>query len=46
MGRGHGDATGVLRVHIPTLRMKLESNPALPTIILTEPGIGYRLQVD
>jgi len=46
MGRGNVDATGVLRVHIASLRKKLESNPALPTIILTEPGIGYRLRVD
>jgi DNA-binding response OmpR family regulator len=28
------------------LRTKLESNPARPRIIVTEPGIGYRLQVD
>jgi two-component system KDP operon response regulator KdpE len=46
MGRGYGDAAGVLRVHIASLRKKLESNSAHPTIILTEPGIGYRLQVD
>jgi two-component system KDP operon response regulator KdpE len=46
MGRGYADATAALRVHIASLRKKLESNPARPTIILTEPGIGYRLQVD
>jgi two-component system, OmpR family, KDP operon response regulator KdpE len=46
MGRGYEDATGTLRVHIASLRKKLESDPAKPRIILTEPGIGYRLQVD
>ena len=46
MGRGYEDATGTLRVHIASLRKKLEANPARPRIIVTEPGIGYRLQVD
>jgi two-component system KDP operon response regulator KdpE len=46
MGRGYEDATGTLRVHIASLRKKLEPNPAGPKIIVTEPGIGYRLQVD
>jgi two-component system KDP operon response regulator KdpE len=46
MGRGYEDATGSLRVHIASLRKKLEANPARPKIIVTEPGIGYRLQVD
>ncbi len=46
MGRGYEDATGTLRVHVASLRKKLEVNPARPRIILTEPGIGYRLQVD
>jgi two-component system KDP operon response regulator KdpE len=46
MGRGYEDATGSLRVHVASLRKKLEANPASPRIIVTEPGIGYRLQVD
>jgi two-component system KDP operon response regulator KdpE len=46
MGRGYEDSTGTLRVHIASLRKKLEVNPARPQIIVTEPGIGYRLQVD
>jgi two-component system KDP operon response regulator KdpE len=46
MGRGYEDATGTLRVHVASLRKKLEANPATPRIIVTEPGIGYRLQVD
>ena len=32
-----------LRVYIGLLRQKLERNPTDPTLILTEPGIGYRL---
>ena len=34
----------LLRVTISNLRSKLESNPDRPTYILTEAGIGYRLQ--
>jgi len=33
---------GSLRVHIASLRKKIEPNPATPAIIITEPGIGYR----
>ncbi len=32
-----------LRVYIGLLRQKLEAEPSQPVIILTEPGIGYRL---
>lgn len=32
-----------LRVHISNLRIKLETNPAHPELILTDPGFGYRL---
>ncbi|HET6318952.1 MAG TPA: response regulator transcription factor [Chloroflexota bacterium] len=46
MGRGYEDATGTLRVHIASLRKKLEREPSHPRVILTEPGIGYRLHVD
>src|SRR5579872_1983143 len=35
-----------LRVYIRQLRQKLEAQPDQPTYILTEPGVGYRLQVD
>lgn len=34
-----------LRVYIGYLRRKLESNPNEPTLIVTEPGVGYRLRV-
>jgi two-component system KDP operon response regulator KdpE len=35
--------THYLRVYFAQLRQKIEANPALPTLILTEPGVGYRL---
>ncbi len=46
MGPGYEDATGSLRVHIASLRKKLEADPSRPHIIKTEPGVGYRLNVD
>jgi two-component system, OmpR family, KDP operon response regulator KdpE len=33
----------LLRVNISNLRRKLERDPATPTYLITEPGIGYRL---
>ena len=38
------DGLGYLRGYIKQLRGKLEKNPANPMIILTDPGIGYRLK--
>jgi len=35
--------TGPLRVYVGYLREKLEINPAKPQLLLTEPGVGYRL---
>jgi two-component system KDP operon response regulator KdpE len=32
-----------LRVHVARLREKLETDPGQPALLLTEPGIGYRL---
>lgn len=37
------EKTGVLRVYIGYLRDKLEADPAKPRLLLTEPGVGYRL---
>jgi len=42
-GKRAGD-TDYLRVFIYQLRKKLELNPSDPKLILTEPGIGYRLK--
>lgn len=36
---------GSLRVHILALRRKLEPNPEHPLILLTEPGVGYRISL-
>ncbi|NTU82167.1 MAG: response regulator transcription factor [Chloroflexales bacterium] len=33
-----------LRVFITQLRRKIEADPANPTLVLTEPGIGYRFR--
>jgi two-component system KDP operon response regulator KdpE len=38
--------THYLRVYVANLRKKLEADPANPTLIITEPGVGYRLVVD
>jgi DNA-binding response OmpR family regulator len=43
-GAEYTEETQILRVHIGHLRRKIEDNPARPTIITTEPGIGYRLR--
>jgi two-component system KDP operon response regulator KdpE len=38
--------TNYLRVHMSQLRRKIETEPARPRYILTESGVGYRLQTD
>lgn len=38
--------THYLRVYFAQLRQKLEDNPTLPALLLTEPGVGYRLAVE
>jgi two-component system, OmpR family, KDP operon response regulator KdpE len=35
-----------LRVYINYLRRKLEADPTRPQLIVTEPGVGYRLKAD
>lgn len=44
-GPAYVDETHYLRVYFAQLRQKLEVNPALPQLLLTEPGVGYRLAV-
>ena len=39
-----GDNTRALDVHVAQLRRQLESEPRHPRLILTERGVGYRLQ--
>ena len=43
-GNVAGDAQQYLRVYIGHLRRKLERDPYQPRIIITEPGVGYRLE--
>ncbi len=43
-GAAHAADTQYLRVVIGQLRHKLEADPAQPRLIVTEPGVGYRLQ--
>jgi two-component system KDP operon response regulator KdpE len=42
-GPAHTEDTQYLRVYIGQLRQKVEEKPDDPRIILTEPGIGYRV---
>ena len=42
-GPAHTEDTQYLRVYIGQLRQKIEARPADPAIIITEPGIGYRV---
>ena len=35
-----------LRVYILQLRRKIEEDPSSPRIIITEPGVGYRMLTD
>ncbi len=42
-GSSYENETNYLRLFISQLRKKLEPNPQLPSYIITEPGIGYRL---
>ena len=44
-GPAYGEQTHYLRVYVAHLREKLEEDPARPELILTEPGVGYRLVV-
>lgn len=43
-GNSYRDAQQNLRVHIRSLRRKIETDPVRPTLIITEPGVGYRLE--
>jgi two-component system KDP operon response regulator KdpE len=38
------EQTHYLRVYMAHLRDKIEADPSRPEILLTEPGVGYRLQ--
>ncbi len=42
-GPAHTEDTQYLRVYIGQLRQKIEEKPDDPRVVLTEPGIGYRI---
>ena len=42
-GPAYGEETHYLRVHVAHIRAKLETDPARPQYLITEPGVGYRL---
>ena len=42
-GEAYADESHYLHVYVSQLRRKIESDPARPRYILTEPGAGYRL---
>jgi two-component system KDP operon response regulator KdpE len=44
-GPTYVDQTHYLRVYIAHLREKIETDPSRPELIVTEPGVGYRLMV-
>jgi two-component system KDP operon response regulator KdpE len=43
-GVGYDQEVHMLRVNVSNLRRKIELDPARPRYVLTEPGVGYRLQ--
>lgn len=44
-GPDYGDQVDYLRVFVNQLRKKIEANPSSPTSLLTEPWVGYRLNL-
>jgi two-component system KDP operon response regulator KdpE len=44
-GPDYGDQVDYLRVFVNQLRKKIEANPSTPAYLLTEPWVGYRLQL-
>jgi two-component system, OmpR family, KDP operon response regulator KdpE len=44
-GPNADEETNYLRVYITGLRKKIEENPQMPALVVTEPGVGYRLRV-
>lgn len=42
-GPNHSEHTHYVRVHMAELRRKVETDAARPKLLITEPGVGYRL---
>jgi len=45
-GPNYGEETNYLRVFIAQIRRKLEPDPTGPRYFITEPGMGYRFEID
>ncbi len=43
-GPTHATQSHYVRVHMAELRKKIEADPSRPKLIVTEPGVGYRLR--
>lgn len=43
-GPSYGQETNYLRVHLASIRRKLEPDPSQPTLFITEVGVGYRFK--
>lgn len=43
-GAAHTDDMQYLRVYVGQIREKIEPDPPAPTYVITEPGIGYRME--
>jgi two-component system KDP operon response regulator KdpE len=41
----YADNAQILRVHIGQIRKKIERDPSIPELLITEPGVGYRLKI-
>lgn len=44
-GDAHTEDTQYLRVFVGQIREKIEKDPSIPVLIVTEPGIGYRMEI-
>ena len=45
-GPNYAEQTHYLRVYMRQLRHKLETDSARPLLLITEPGVGYRLRAE
>jgi len=45
-GPAYDTETQYLRVYMTQLRHKIEAEPAKPQLLITEPGVGYRLRIE
>jgi two-component system KDP operon response regulator KdpE len=46
LGVNYANQSHYVRVYTAQLRQKLEADPARPRLLVTEPGVGYRLKAE